>query len=143
MRRSKKFIVITVLAAVVLAGSIGGVVLAADNGDDSQPRVKYGVLLDRVCEIYKQNTGEAIDADELQKACAEVQSEMRAAAMEARLAKMVENGVIDESQAEELQEWWESRPEDVPFGPGLHGPSGFRGMGGMRGFGGPCAPIAP
>lgn len=141
MWRSKKFIVIAVLAAVVLAGSIGGVVLAADNGDDSQPGAKYRALLDRICEIYEQNTGDTIDADELQKACAEAQREMQAAAMEARLAKMVENGVIDETQAQEFQEWWESRPEDVPLGPGLCGHGRFRGMGGIRGIGGPCAPI--
>ena len=143
MWRSKKFIVIAVLAAVVLAGSIGGIVLAADNGDDNQPGVKYGALLDRVFEIYEQKTGVAIDQEVLKDAFAQAQSEMRATAMEARLAKMVENGVIDESQVEALQEWLDSRPEDVPFGPGLHGPGGFRGMSGMRGFGGPCAPIAP
>ena len=141
MWRSKKFILITVLAAVVLAGSIGGIVLAADNGDASQPGAKYGALLDRVFEIYEQKTGIAIDQEALKDAFAQARNEMQAAAMEARLAKMVENGVIDETQAEELQEWWQSRPDDVPFGPGLRGPGGFRGMGGMRGFGGPCAPI--
>ena len=141
MWRSKKFILIAVLAAVVLAGSIGGIVLAADNGDASQPGAKHGALLDRVFEIYEQKTGVAIDQEALKDAFAQARSEMQAAAMEARLAKMVENGVIDETQAEELQEWWQSRPDDVPFGPGLRGPGGFRGMGGMRGFGGPCAPI--
>ena len=141
MWRIKKFILIAVLAAVVLAGSIGGIVLAADNGDASQPGAKYGALLDRVFEIYEQKTGVAIDQEALKDAFAQARSEMQAAAMAARLAKMVENGVIDETQAEELQEWWQSRPDDVPFGPGLRGPGGFRGMGGMRGFGGPCAPI--
>ena len=125
----------------MLAGSIGGIVLAADNGDDNQPGAKYGALLDRVFEIYEQKTGVAIDQEVLKDAFAQAQSEMRATAMEARLAKMIENGVIDEAQAEELQEWWESRPEDVPFRPDLRGSGGFRGMGGMRGFGCPCAPI--
>jgi len=140
MWRSKKFIVIAVLAAVVLAGSIGGIVLAADNGDDNQPGAKYGTLLDRVCEIYEQNTGDAIDADELQNAFLQTRSEIQAAAIEARLAKMVENGVIDETQAEELQEWWEAKP-DTPIQFGVRGHGEFHGIGGMRGFGGPCAPI--
>lgn len=140
MWRSKKFIIVAVLTAVVLAGSIGGVVLT--NDDENQPRARHEALLDRVCEIYEENTGIAIDADELQKAYAEAQSEMQAAVMEDRLAKMVESGVIDETQAQELQEWWESRPEDVPFGPGLRGPGGFRGMGGMHGFGGMFGPAA-
>jgi len=118
MWRSKKFILIAVIAAVVLVGSIGGVVLA--NDDENQPKAKFGEFIDKVCEIYEDNTGYAIDTDELQNAIAEAQNEMQAAAIEAHLAKMVENGVIDETQAQELQEWWESRP-DVPVVPGLGG----------------------
>ncbi len=137
MWRSKKLIIVAVVAAVVLAGSIGGVVLA--NDVENQPGARHEALLDRIC---KENTGIAIDADELQKAYAEAQSGMQAAAMEDCLAKMVENGVIDETQAQELQEWWESRPEGVPFGPGLRGHGGFRGMGGMHSFGGMFGPAA-
>ena len=41
MWRSKKFIIIAVIAAVVLVGSIGGVVLAqTGNGDESQPQAQ-------------------------------------------------------------------------------------------------------
>jgi len=134
MWRSKKFIIITVLAAVLVAGSIGGVVLAQGNGDEdvNQPEARHAALLERVCEIYEDNTGTAINAEELQNAFAQVQSEVQAAAMEARIDKMVENGVLDETQAQELREWLESRPEDLPFAPG------FPGHGMMqRGFGGP------
>jgi hypothetical protein len=143
MWRSKKFIIITVLAAVLVAGSIGGVVLAQQNEEDS-PAPKFGELLEKVCKIYEDNTGTAINADELQEAFAQAQSEMQAAAMEERLAKMVENGVIDETQAQELQEWWESRPEGLPFAPklgarGMH--CGFGGPGG--GFGGWFGPPPP
>jgi hypothetical protein len=135
MWRSKKFIIITVLAAVVLAGSLGGIVLA--NDDENQPEAQHAALLERVCEIYEENTGTAIEADELQNAFAEAQSEMQTAAMEARLAKMVENGVIDETQAQELQEWLESRPDvDVPGVLGLGGHGMHRGFGGPCGFGG-------
>jgi len=141
MWRRKKFIIGAVLVAVLLFGSLGGVVLAANNVEDSKAETKYEALLDRVCEIYEENTGITIDADELQKAYTEAQSELQAAAMEDRLAEMVENGVIDEAQAQELQEWWESKPEDMPFGSGLRGHGGFHGMSGMRGFGGSCVPI--
>ena len=141
MWRSKKFIIVAVIAAVVLVGSIGGVVLA--NGDENQPKAQFGEFIDKVCEIYEENTGDIIDADELQKAIAETQSEMQAAAIEARLAKMVENGVIDETQAQELQEWLESRPEDLPFGPGLCGHGMHRGFGGPGGFGGWFEPPTP
>jgi hypothetical protein len=144
MWRSKKFIIAAVLAAVMLAGSIGGIALAGDNGDDSGPAAKFEALWDRVGEIYQQKTGDALDQEALKEALAEAQSEMQAAAMEDRLAKMVENGVIDETQAQELQEWWESKPEDLPFGPGLMAPGGGRPFGGphggFRGWFGPPPP---
>jgi len=133
MWSTKKFVISMVLAAVLAIVSIGGVVLAQDNGDENgaQPEAQHAALLERICAIYEDNTGTAINAEELQNAFAQAKGEIQTAAMEARLAKMVENGVIDETQAQELQDWWESRPEDLPFGPGLGG----RGM--QRGFGGP------
>jgi hypothetical protein len=137
MWRSKKFIIATVLAAVVLVGSIGGVVLAQENGDEdgTQPEARHAALLERVCEIYEDNTGDEIDSTALKEAWAQAQSEMQAEAMEAHLAKMVENGVIDETQAQELQEWLDDMPEGLPFGPGFRGHGMFPGMGGPPGWG--------
>jgi hypothetical protein len=146
MWSTKKFIIVMVVAAVLAAGSIGGIALAQDNGDENgtQPEAQHSALLERVCAIYEDNTGTAINAEELQNAFAQAQGEIQTAAMEAHLAKMVENGVIDETQAQELQDWWGSRPEDLPFGLGLGGhgmPRCFGGAGGFRGEGGP--PPAP
>ncbi|MBM4445740.1 MAG: hypothetical protein FJ023_00060 [Chloroflexi bacterium] len=163
MWRSKKFIIFTVLAAVLLAGSIGGIALAADNGDDNQPKARCGALLDRVCEIYQQNTGTTIDQEALKEAFAQATSEMRpevmqnrpkmgAEAMQDRLQNLVNEGKITQEQAKALQEWWEARPSvptqeqadalkkwmeakpDVPVG------FGFPGHGGFPGKGGPCVP---
>ncbi|MFC2016949.1 hypothetical protein ACFLUD_00865 [Chloroflexota bacterium] len=140
MWRSKKLIIGVVLAAVLLAGSIGGVALAADNGDDSQPEARYGALLDRVCEIYQEKTGVAIDQEALKDAFAQIQGEIREAALESHLQYLVDEGQITQDEADEYQIWLESRP-DVLIGPGMHGfGGGMRGMGGMRGFGGLCAP---
>jgi len=50
VRRSKKFIILTVLGTVVLVGSITGVGLA-QNGDDSQPEARHEALLERACKI--------------------------------------------------------------------------------------------
>lgn len=134
MWRSKKLIVGVVLAAVMLVGSIGGTALAqTGNGNDSQHETRYDALLDRVCEIYEHKTGVAIDQEALRDSFAQAQDEMRAEAMQNRLQSLVEQGVITQEQANELQKWWEARP-DVPV------KFGFRGMGGMRGFGRPCAP---
>jgi hypothetical protein len=142
MWSTKKFIIIMVAAAVLAIVSVGGVVLAQGNGDgdETQPEAQNVTLLERVCEIYQDNTGTAINADDLQTALTQAQSEMQAAALEARLAKMVENGVIDEAQAKEFQDWWQSRPEDLPFCPGLGGHGMQRGFGGPGGFEPPQLP---
>lgn len=143
MWSTKKFLIALSIAAVLAIASIGGVVLAQEdgNGDGTQPEARHAALLERVCEIYEDNTGMAINAEELQAAFAEAQSEVREAAMEARLAEMVEDGVIDEAQAQELKDWWESRPEDLPLGPGFSGCGMMqRGFGGPGGFGPPQLP---
>ena len=127
MWRRKKFIV-AVLAAVVLVGSITGVVLAADNGEDTGAETKCGALLDRVCEIYEENTGAAIDSEALKDALAQAQSEMRTEALQNHLQNLVEQGQITQDEADQYLSWWKSRP-DAPIGLGLRGPGGcpFRG----------------
>jgi len=142
MWSTKKFIIAMAIAAVLAIVSVGGVVLAQDNGDEdgTQPEAQHAALLEKVCAIYEDNTGDDINPEALKEAIAQARSEMHSAAMEARLAKMVENGVLDETQAQELQEWWESRPEDLPFGPGLGGRGMRHGLGGPCGFGPPQLP---
>jgi hypothetical protein len=142
MWSTKKFLIAMGIAAVLAIVSVGGVVLAQDNGDEdgTQPEAQHAALLEKVCAIYEDNTGDDIDPDALKEAIAQARREMHSAAMEARLAKMVENGVLDETQAQELQEWWESRPEDLPFGPGLGGQGMRHGFGGGGGFGPPPPP---
>jgi len=144
MWRRKKLIIVVVLAAVMLVGSIGGVVLAADNGDDSQPEARCGALWDRVSEVYEQKTGVALDQEALKAAFAQAQSDMRAEvlqklremeteALRNRLQNLVDQGKITQGEADQYLEWQQSRP-DVSVG------FGFRGMGGPRGWGGRCIP---
>ena len=45
-------------------------------------RLNRRALLDKVCEIYEQNTGIAIDPQELQNAFIQAQSEMRDEALD-------------------------------------------------------------
>jgi len=145
MWRSKKFVVFALLAAVLLVGSISGVAFAqTENGDDSQPKARYGALLDKVCEIYEQKTGAVIDQEVLKGAFAQARSEMRPEilqnrremgpeAMQNRLQNLVDEGKITQEQIDALKEWREA-PPDLPDG------FGFKGRGGFRGMGGPCAP---
>jgi hypothetical protein len=133
MWRSKKFIIAMVLTVVVAVGSIGGVALAQDNEEEG-PAAEFGNVLERVCAIYEENTGVAIDQEALKEAFTQAQDEIQTAAMEARLANMVENGIIDEAQAQESLEWWEARP-DVPLVAGMGGQGMSQGFGGPGGFG--------
>ena len=139
MWRSKKLIIGVVLAVVIVAGSIGGVVVAADNGDDSQPEAKYQALLDRICAIYQEKTGVAIDSQVLKDSFAQAQNELRIEALQNRLQNLVEQEKITQQQADDYLEWQQARP-DVPFGFG-HGV--FRVRGRMHGFGVPCLPCPP
>ena len=88
MWRSKRFIIVAVLAAVLLAGSIGGIALA-DDEDGSQS----GVLWDRVAEIL-QEKGVDVTSEQLEDAFGQARTEMRQTAMEDRLADLVDEGVI-------------------------------------------------
>ena len=144
MRRSKKFILIALLTIVVLAGSIGGVVMADDNDDDIQPKARHEAMLDKVCDIYNANTDPDIDCEALKAAFAEAgpqlrpealrnHPEMDPEAMLARLQALYDEGKITEEQFNRMTERMESMPDSFPG-------FGFRGHGGFRGFDGPCAP---
>jgi len=144
MWRRKKWVIVAVLAAVILVGSISGIVLAADNDDDSQPRAPFEALLGRVCEIYQANTGDDIDPEALETAFAQARSEMCPAGMPNRgemdpealqnhLEDLRNEGKITEEQYEKMKDRIESMPDNLPG-------FGFRGHGGFRGFGGPCLP---
>ena len=76
MRRSKKSVLIALLGIVVLAGSLGGVVLAQTDGEESQPGPRHGAFLDKVCEIYNANTDPDIDCEALNAAFTQARSEM-------------------------------------------------------------------
>jgi len=137
MRRSKKLIIAAVLAGVLLFGSLGGIALAQDNEDTSQPAAQIEALWDRVSEIYEQKTGVALDQEALKEALAEAQGEMRTQALQNRLQSLVDQDIITQGEADAYLDWWAARP-DILVGSGFQGHGGFRGMGGMRGFGGPC-----
>jgi len=147
MWRSKKFVIIAILTVVVLAGILGGVTIAnADDETTNQTTTNnFSTLLDKVATIYQQNTGVAIDSQELQKAFTEAQKEMRNEALDKYLNSLVDQGKITQDQAKQYKDWLNAKP-DVPFGPGFKGGMrGFGKFGGMFGgkFGGWCPPATP
>jgi hypothetical protein len=159
MTRTKKIVLAVVLTTVVLAGSIGGVALAADGDDEDTQVTNSDTLLERILEIYQENTGVTIDKEALKDAFDQAREEK---GIEPRsrfhFGRFCNEELTQEQQDEldawlesrpdfpndEFKEWMESRPDflDEEFG-GLIGriPDGsagmiFRGDHGHRGFGG-------
>jgi polyhydroxyalkanoate synthesis regulator phasin len=113
------------------AGAVEGQVAPSD---------PYQALLDRACAIYQENTGVAIDSEQLKDASHQALSELREEALETHVQNLVDEGRITQEEADSYLEWWQSRPDiDVPL-PGLGGPGPRGGMmrGGFGPRGGPC-----
>jgi hypothetical protein len=97
-------------------------------------------LLERACAIYQEQTGVAIDAEQLRDALNQAQREMHLEALKDRLEALVEEGRITQEEADQYLEWWQSRPDiDVP----LPGPGGQMNRGGLMAGRGPQPPGAP
>jgi hypothetical protein len=142
MWRNKKVIIIAALTALVLAGSIGGVVMAQTEDNDHGREAQHEALMEQVCAIYEENTGNAIDAEALQEAFAEVRDGMLQARdgmhqpgdgmqIEAReniLQNLVDEGRITQEEADQYKAWLEAKPDiNLPIGPGQGGPGMGRG----------------
>jgi hypothetical protein len=122
MAKSRKSVLIgTILAAVLLAGLVGGVALAQTTASTDSGHSIMG----RVAAIL------GIDQQKVEDAFAQAQKEAEVEALDARLKTMVEEGTITQPQADQYKAWWQSRP-DVLEGTGLPGVGGR----GVRGFGG-------
>jgi hypothetical protein len=128
MKKSKKFVIALALGAAIIAGSLGGVIMAADNGDDSEPATRMEVMLDKVAANYLGITGEELDIEALKSAFKQSREEMRAEALQNHLDKLVADGVITQEEADEWSSWWALKP-DVSIGLGKHGPARFPGKG--------------
>ena len=135
----KKRVIIGVLAAVLLvSASIGGVALAQDNEENSQPKTLFA----RVADIL------GIEQQVVEDAFAQAQTEMRAEALDSWLQRMVDEGIMTEEEATRYKEWLEAKPDMDEYReklkdwfeakPDISGGFGFRSFGGFRGIlGGP------
>lgn len=143
MWSSKKFILIALLAATMLVGSVTGVVLAVDGDEaDTQPETQYDALLDKVCQIYNEaHPDSPIDCDGLKDAIVEARSQLRTDALASYLQELVAEGTISQDEANQYLQWRLSKP-DVPDGFGFRDRGGFGsgGMGEMHGWGALCPP---
>ena len=101
MWQSKKFIVAVVLAVLAVVGSTSAAVLAASNGDDSQPKT----LLARVAEIME------VDEQKLEDAFTQARTEMQNEALDSYLKDLVDQGKITQEEADQYKAWWQSKPD--------------------------------
>jgi uncharacterized membrane protein len=137
MKLGKKWLVIAAVAlSVILAGTIGGAVLAADN--DATPTTtdttavttttSSDALLDQIIAIYREKTGTTLDKAALQASIQEARQQLRLAELQTRLQAMVDAGTITQDQADQILAWYQDMP-DVLIGGGL----GLGGHGRARG----------
>ncbi len=134
--RKKKWVIIGIITAVVIlvAGIVGGAIVYAQTSTPSANNPGKN-LADRVATIL------GIDQTKVENAFTQAQKDMQNEAMANRLKSLVAQGKISQQQADQYQQWWNSRP-NVPAPLGPQGPRGFRG--GFRnpsGFG--QSPVSP
>ena len=146
MWRKRKFIIILLGAVLIIAAGIGGVAMAQESEEDSQP----DTLLARVARIL------GIDQQTVEDAFEQAKAEMHEEALDRYLQDLVDEGIISEEKAAEYKAWLESRPDineytdqikewmkdkpDISNMPRSKTFGIFRGRDGMRMFDGLCLP---
>ncbi len=116
MWKSKKVVLVAAVAvAVLISGVVAGVTLAQSgsgngNGNETQANTRYQDLLNKVATIYQQNTGVALNVQQLETAFAQAQQQMQSEAIQTWLQNLVTQGKITQAQADQFLQWWQSRP---------------------------------
>ena len=124
MKLSKRFVVVTALVGVLVVGGITGAVVLADDGDAAgaaeQTQARGEAFLEKVCQIYEEQTGVALDQEALKEAAIQARDETRGEALQTYLDRLVEEGILTQEEADEYLDWWQAKP-DVAIGLGLCG----------------------
>jgi hypothetical protein len=112
MKRHRKILLAVFLAAVVLAGSIGGAVLASDGNEESATKPEFGSYIERVIELYQKKTNTTIDREALQDSFSQAREEMREAQPRLRFhGRLFDDEALTQEQRDEIEAWLEARPE--------------------------------
>ena len=126
----KRWVFITLLVGALVLGVTGGAALAQGTGgtSGSTPLKSFSA---RVAAIL------GLDEAKVQGAMKQAATEMQNDALQQRLDRMVQAGRLTQAQADQIKQWYQSRPDVLgPVGP--FGGGGFHhGMmrGGFGGFG--------
>ncbi len=134
--KMKRPLVIALIATVATIGITAGVVFAQDDENTPPPpEAQQVALLDRVVEIYEENTGVTLDTQALKDAFIQAGEEMRTEALDSRLQALIEQGKITQEQADQFRSWWQAKPDTLPERPFFRGGLGGRfGPGPGMGF---------
>jgi hypothetical protein len=128
MRKRKWFIPVVVVSVLLIGSIVGGAIVTAQEDSagnteaESEMIEQHQALLERVCAIYEENTGVAIDSEQLKDALKQARSEIQNEALESRLQNLVDEGMITQEEADNYFEWWQSRPDVELLLPGFGGP---------------------
>ena len=138
---TKRRIIVLAITGVMAALITGGAVMAQVGGssDDSSKQS----FASRVTTILNLEEGVDLEEGAVQDAFTQVRGEIRDERFQMRLDRLVEQGRLDEAQAEELRNWYESRPDYLAGaflgsgksggGHSLHGRGSFGSHGGHFG----------
>ena len=127
----KRWLFVTLLVGALAIGITGGTVLAQGSAASGDSPVKSFAA--RVAAIL------GLDEAKVQGAMTQATKEMQDEALQQKLDNMVTQGRLTQDQADQLKEWYQSRPDVVSPGGSFELPFGlFGGRGFQRGpmFGG-------
>ncbi len=140
MKRGKKIALIVLLVVIALVGTIGGVALAQSGDDENnQAETTYGQFMERVCAIYQEKTGVAIDPQTLRDSLTQAGDEKKEQIRNQFRQRLIDEGVFTEEELTELEDWWGAKPDIATEFPRFQNRVMHRfshGFGG--GFGGWC-----
>jgi len=128
MWKSKRFVIIAVIVAVLLIGGIAGVAIAKTASDSTTSTAMAQTTSDNATRslISRVATILGLPQSTVQSAFDKAQKDMADEALHNRLNSLVQQGKMTQDQANQYEKWYQSRP-DVPL----------PGMGPMGRFGGP------
>jgi N12 class adenine-specific DNA methylase len=101
MRKIQKFVLATVLVAIMLISSAPAIAMAQGN----KAPERRGALIAQVAEIL------GIDQQELENALKQAQMELREETLDARLQELIAEGTLTQEQANQLESWINARPD--------------------------------
>ena len=100
---TKRWIIVLAITGVLATMTTVGAVLARDNGSEGDPSRQS--LASRVATIL------GLEEGVVQEALAQARRDIGDERFQKRLDRLVAQGRLDQEQADELRNWYESRPD--------------------------------